>query len=128
MARHQPSETGERPLISNATILILSGFLIGLTVGKIVADDLSPYLLSCGLSGFLAFIALELAAERRIEELTNADRGYVAKRLDRHVGSRSAASYPVPIEGSLEETSHEDGSPEATHARQFYGATASAGR
>ena len=41
-------KSGETRIISASTILILSGFLIGLTVGKIVSEDLSPYVLSCG--------------------------------------------------------------------------------
>jgi len=85
MPKKTPSEDAERPLISNATILILSGFLIGLTVGKFVAEDLSPYVLACGLSGFLAFIALELAAERRTNEANRREQQSVARRLERHV-------------------------------------------
>jgi hypothetical protein len=82
---HPANTSEDRSLISNATILILSGFLIGLTVGKIVADELSPYVLACGLSGFLAFVALELAAERRKEEAAHAEQTRINRRLNRHV-------------------------------------------
>ncbi|MBX3440772.1 MAG: hypothetical protein KF774_00095 [Planctomyces sp.] len=85
MAQREMPDVGDRPLISNATILILSGFLIGLTVGKLVADDLSPYVLSCGLSGFLAFIALEVVAERRHAEALRAEQDQITRRIDRHV-------------------------------------------
>ena len=125
MSRREINESGDRPLISNATILILSGFLIGLTVGKIVAEDLSPYVLSCGLSGFLAFIALELAAERRLEEAAIADRGHVAQRLDRHVGG---SAFTTAADRGLEDNADVDESPESLHARQFSGSTAVATR
>jgi hypothetical protein len=83
----------ERPLISNATILILSGFLIGLTVGKIVAEDLSPYVLACGLSGFLAFIALDLAAAQRAAAGLQQGQRDVARRLDKICPNKSATSF-----------------------------------
>lgn len=86
-AARRPKPTDERPLISTSSILILSGFLIGVTVGKIVAEDLSPYVLACGLSGFLAYIALDIAATRREEEAAAEDIRHVHGRLDRHVSS-----------------------------------------
>jgi hypothetical protein len=93
MPKKSPAEDTERPLISNATILILSGFLIGLTVGKFVAEDLSPYVLACGLSGFLAFIALELAAERRANEANRREQQSIARRLERHVVQQPSESF-----------------------------------
>lgn len=90
----------ERPLISASTILILSGFLIGLTVGKIVSESLSPYVLSCGLAGFLAFIALELTGTQREEQSAHEERVHVQGRLDRHVLSLSSMSFTMPQEPS----------------------------
>lgn len=78
----------EHHVISTSTILILSGFLIGLTVGKIVSESLSPYVLACGLSGFLAFIALEFTGTRREEE-AHVEQVQIQSRLDRHVMSMS---------------------------------------
>ena len=92
--------TDERPLISASTILILSGFLIGLTVGKIVNESLSPYVLSCGLAGFLAFIALELTGTQREEQSAHEERVHVQGRLDRHVLSLSSMSFSMPGESS----------------------------
>lgn len=83
-------------LISNSTILILSGFLIGLTVGNIVSDSLSPYVLSCGLSGFLAFIALEFTGTQRDEQAAHEEQVQVQSRLDRHVMSLSSISFTLP--------------------------------
>lgn len=91
---------GEKPLISASTILILSGFLIGLTVGKIVNESLSPYVLSCGLAGFLAFIALELTSTQRQEQSAHEEQVHVQGRLDRHVLSLSSMSFTMPDEPS----------------------------
>jgi hypothetical protein len=88
-APRKPKPTEERPLISTSSILILSGFLIGITVGKLVAEDLSPYVLACGLSGFLAYIALDIAATRREEEAAAEEIRHMHGRLDRHVLSVS---------------------------------------
>ena len=91
MSRRQKPE-----LISNSTILILSGFLIGLTVGKIVSESLSPYVLACGLSGFLAFIALEFTGTQRDEQAAHEEQVAVQNRLDRHVMSLSSVSFTLP--------------------------------
>ena len=95
----------ETKIISASTILILSGFLIGLTVGKIVSEALSPYVLSCGLAGFLAFIALELTGTHREEEEAHSEQVLVQGRLDRHVLSLSSMSFSLPREGA---TSRDD--------------------
>ena len=89
---------GETQIISASTILILSGFLIGLTVGKIVSEDLSPYVLSCGLAGFLAFIALESAGTQREEKSDYDENVHVQGRLDRHVMSLSSMIFKMPDE------------------------------
>lgn len=93
-------------LLSTSTILILSGFLIGVTVGKLAADELSPYFLSCGLAGFLAFIALDIAATRRAEESANAEKRQMEERLDKHVLSQSSISFqlPEPVETVAEQS------------------------
>ena len=96
---------GESQLISASTILILSGFLIGLTVGKIVSESLSPYVLACGLAGFLAFIALELAGTQREEQSAHEEKVHVQGRLDRHVMSLSSMSFRLPDESSEFSTS-----------------------
>lgn len=98
----------ENPLISASTILILSGFLIGLTVGKIVSEALSPYVLSCGLAGFLAFIALEFTGTQREEEEAQVEQVQVQSRLDRHVLSLSSMSFTVPDDSSTPNRSKSD--------------------
>ncbi len=125
-AARRPKPTDERPLISTTSILILSGFLIGVTVGKIVAEDLSPYVLACGLSGFLAYIALDVAATRREEDAAAEEIRFVQGRLDRHVNSMNTPAPQQPLTSrvdeenlpSLEELLAQLPSPEPVEARK----------
>ena len=99
---------GETQIISASTILILSGFLIGLTVGKIVSESLSPYVLSCGLAGFLAFIALEFTGTQREEKIDHDEKVHVQTRLDRHVMSLSSMSFKMPDEADSQSSGPSD--------------------
>ncbi|MCA9053326.1 MAG: hypothetical protein KDA75_05790 [Planctomycetaceae bacterium] len=83
----------ETRIISVTTILILSAFLIGLTVGNFIGTDLEPYVLACGLSGMLAFIGLELAAFQRKMNALEVNKRIVEDRLDRHILSQSSAGF-----------------------------------
>lgn len=73
-------ETGGN-VISRTTILILSSFLVGVSVGKGGADAISPYALAAAFCGVLAFIAFDWAATRRKEQVQEQ----VTSRLDKHV-------------------------------------------
>ena len=90
----------EHHVVSTSTILILSGFLIGLAVGKSVSESLSPYVLDCGLAGFLAFIALEFTSSRREEEEAHVEQVQVQSRLERHVLSMSHPGTDHPDENA----------------------------
>ena len=92
-----PRQPESSPLVSGTSILILSGFLIGVTVGRGVGGELSPYVLACGLAGMLAFVGFDLArAGRREREMLN-DRQMVVSRLERHVShSQPAEAEDVP--------------------------------
>lgn len=94
--RKRKSKLHDRPLLSASSILIVSGFLIGLTVGRIVGEDLSPYVLSCGLAGCLAFISLDMAATRRDEDAVEEDKRQQEERLDKHVMSLSSIGFTLP--------------------------------
>ncbi|MEZ5941840.1 MAG: hypothetical protein R3C18_10630 [Planctomycetaceae bacterium] len=85
-----------RPVLSATTILILSGFLIGLTVGRVVGEDLSPYVLSCGLAGCLAFMAFDVAGTRREEDAVAEEKRQAEERLDKHVLSLSSIGFTLP--------------------------------
>jgi len=109
----------EGHVISASTILILSGFLIGLTVGKIVSESLSPYVLSCGLAGFLAFIALEFTGTQREEEEAHGEQVQVQSRLDRHVMSLSSMSFTMPDDSSIPNRCKTDLNQTAVHQQKL---------
>ena len=55
-----------------------------MAVADSLTDDLSAYSLACGLSGLLAYIGLQLAAERRTKETRSAEEAEVSRRLRKH--------------------------------------------
>jgi hypothetical protein len=82
----QPRQEPEsRPLVSGTSILIFSGFLIGVTVGRGVGGELSPYVLSCGLAGMLAFVGFELVQARKREWGLLRERKIMLTRLERYL-------------------------------------------
>lgn len=92
----------EYHLVSVTSILIFSSFLIGMAVGNVLGSELEPYVLACGLSGFLAFIGLELAAFRRKMLALEEEKRNIEHRLDRHVLSQSNVGF---VTNSRPETS-----------------------
>ena len=95
MSKNPRRQDGDH-LLSTSTILILSGFLIGLTVGRTVGEDLSPYVLASGLAGFMAYLGLDAAASRREEEGQSRDKEQMESRLDKHVMSISSLGFQLP--------------------------------
>jgi len=96
----QKQKEGRQAILSGSSILIVSGFLIGLTVGKFVAADISPYVLACGLSGFLAFLAFDQAAVRRKVEEAESEQRSMEHRLDRHVHSLSSTGFSMSTDAT----------------------------
>lgn len=82
----------EPQLISHSTILILSGFLVGMTIGKIVSDELSPYVMLTGVLGFFAFFVFDLSAARRAEATLRHERNLMEERLAKHTNSLAPTS------------------------------------
>lgn len=92
MASPEPQEQPRRELVSGTSILILSGFLIGMTVGRTVNEELSPFVLAAGLAGLVSFIGLEVSRARARERQALAEQETVTSRLQRHVPGRCDAT------------------------------------
>jgi hypothetical protein len=75
-------------LLSASTVLILSAFLIGTSLGGFLDSELSKCVLLSGLAGVVAFIALEILAFRRRQRAIQDDQKLVEDRLQRHVSLR----------------------------------------
>ena len=78
-------------LISQSTILILSGVLIGMAAGKAVRPDVENYVLFCGVAGLVAFIGLSSVARNRQQRATQLAvekaTTQLERRMDRHIAS-----------------------------------------
>ncbi len=85
----------ETQVISVSTILILSGVIIGLTIQRFVGEETAPYLLAAGLSGFLAFLALDLASARRGRAALKAEQVQMEDRLDKHTHSLTSIGFTL---------------------------------
>ena len=83
--RHEARRGERRPLLSHSTILILSGFWIGLVSSRLTLADLRGTILPVGLIGILAFVALDHIRLRRKEYADAREQSFVEGRLARHV-------------------------------------------
>jgi hypothetical protein len=84
----------KRPLVSNASTLVLSAFLIAAAAIELAADDVGVYVFACGLTGILAYLGLESARERRAKRAIAARAEEAQRRLNRHLTTPIA---PVPL-------------------------------
>lgn len=93
-----PAERPEsgRSLLSASTIVILSAFLVGVAVGEVGGPDFSPFVLMCGLCGFVTFIGLRLSSRRRRSEALEQEIRQVENRLDRHVKPAGGVGFVLP--------------------------------
>lgn len=108
--------THESQIISPSTIFILSGTLMGMTITQVVGQDFSPYLIAAGLSGFMAFIVLDLAATRRAQVALRTEQKQMEQRLDKHMTSLTGMGLSLE-EGALSLSQKSDGNA-AKHAVQ----------
>jgi len=81
---------GEQAIISTSTILILSGYLLGVSLID-PPSDLSNMIFAGGLTGFIAYLAFEITAVRRAQETPRLDQQLAEARLLRHVGLMTAS-------------------------------------
>jgi len=82
MATAEPGR--EQSLLSTSTILILSGFLLGISLAQ-PQEELSYYVFNCGLIGLIAYITFEMTGVREDRESLQRSQQLVENRLLRHV-------------------------------------------
>lgn len=90
--RRKPAAPG--PLLSHSSILILSGFLIGVFSQNVFGPEIAIYVLLAGAAGMSAYFGLGLLARRQrrqtaVLEIENATLK-LASRIDRHVPRRAS--------------------------------------
>jgi len=79
----------EQPLLSTTTILILSGFLIGMSLAQPLGE-LSYYVFTSGLTGLVAYITFEMTGVREDRDVLRHSQELMEARLLRHVGFTAA--------------------------------------
>ena len=89
----QNKETDRKPLLSHSTVLILSGFLIGMVCRRIADPRIEVLVFAVGVLGVVAYIGLDQVARRRQERAhrTAAERANqdLERRIDRHIARES---------------------------------------
>jgi hypothetical protein len=70
--RDADTQSHDTHVLSHSTILILSGFLIGIGAGKAATPALENVVLLAGIGGLIAYIGLDSAARRRNQRATQA--------------------------------------------------------
>jgi hypothetical protein len=84
--------TEEDPsIISKTTILILSGFLIGMSFAQPLGE-LGYYVFNCGLTGLIAWMTFELSGVRQDHQEIRRGQLLMEARLMRHVGLSGTSS------------------------------------
>jgi hypothetical protein len=86
------AKSHRKQLISHSTILILSGFLIGIGAGKAAHPDIENYVLLAGVGGLIAYIGLDSAARRRTHRATQAAMDKATQALEERYSRHLAAS------------------------------------
>jgi hypothetical protein len=98
MPKPEPMPSTGRPLVSNASTLVLSGFLIAAAAIEFATDDAGVYVLACGLTGLLAWLGLESARERRAMQAVLDREADACRRLKKHA-MQPVAPLPLNFDG-----------------------------
>lgn len=86
----RPPRSERRPLLSVCTILILSGFLLGMAVASQLEEELRGFILMAGMAGLVAFLGLDHVAIRRRLYAERREQEFMESRLVAHITSTEA--------------------------------------
>ena len=96
----RPKRPDSHPLLSVCTVLILSGFVLGIAMSSRMSGGLQAFVILSGLTGMLAFLGLDTAAHRRRRLIERREQQYVENRLVKHVDSQE---FKLPAQPDHEE-------------------------
>jgi hypothetical protein len=83
----RPPRAERSPLLSVCSVLILSGFLLGMSVASQLSTELRGFVVLTGMAGLVAFLGLDHVAIRRRLWLERREQDYMATRLAQHISS-----------------------------------------
>lgn len=81
----RPPRPDPRPVLSACSVLILSGFVLGMSIGSELPSRFQVMICIAGLTGLVAYIGLDHVAARRRASAARREEDYFHDRLARHV-------------------------------------------
>jgi C4-dicarboxylate-specific signal transduction histidine kinase len=103
----QNSEKSTRELVSRSTILILSGFLVGLGTSHGLDPAAQARVFCAAGTGFLAYVGLDLVARRRRQTADREAHSKATRQLERRIGRHVGRLQALAQEASGTEPQHD---------------------
>lgn len=72
-------------LLTRSTVLILSGWFIGMATGRALAPGTEAYALLVGFTGMVAFLGLEYAAQQRKKRAASDEFAETVEKLEQRI-------------------------------------------
>jgi hypothetical protein len=85
----------DKPLLSHSSILILSGFLIGMVSRNAVRPGDEMLVYAAGVVGLVSYLGLGLLARARKQRATNHEFEQASTRLEKRINRHVARSGPI---------------------------------
>jgi hypothetical protein len=90
--KQRPPKPDRSPVLSACTVLILSGFVLGMSIGSELPSQFQVPIFIVGLTGLVAYIGLDHVATRRRANAARREEDYFHDRLARHIDSNEGAT------------------------------------
>ena len=87
--RSEPYRNDSR-LLTRSTVLILSGWFIGMATGRALAPGTEAYALLVGFTGMLSFLGLEYAAQQRKKRAASETLAETFEKLEQRIPHETA--------------------------------------
>lgn len=86
----RPNRPDSRPVLSACTVLILSGFVLGMSIGVELSSQFQLLICIAGLTGLVAYLGLDHLAHVRRTRAERQEQDYFQDRLVRHIDASSS--------------------------------------
>lgn len=95
MAHAHPSAQfrNDTRILTRSTVLILSGWFIGMATGRALPAGTESYALLVGFTGMLAFLALEYSAQQRRKTAASESFAEIVEKLEQRLPHEVAAHH-----------------------------------
>ena len=81
----RPPRPDRSPVLSACSVLILSGFVLGMSIGSDLPSQFQVMICIAGLTGLVSYIGLDHVATRRRANAARHEEDYFHNRLERHI-------------------------------------------